>query len=315
MSDFPDAPDLPPGPADFWPEVPHRRTFYTPDNLPAPGPEIAAVLGRVVHLEMHGSGVGTAHAKAASGWPGRALHFNAQWRAETAARNWNHYRDLHDVLPESDRATLTPPDDLKAAATVSYRVGLRDGKLDATVGVLSAAESFLPAPTEAEAVSLPEAPADLWPEVTPLRTGPAPLPEDLFPVSLDEISRTVAWTVHREMRGAGEGAAAREAAGQTPALHRAELRFHSKIRTDAAARALELYRAVHQGLTPGIKASHPSPEDLRAAATISYRIGLHDGRMTEERARLLHPDRGAFNDALYEQLRRKPPGRGPGFRR
>ncbi len=307
---------LPPAPDHLWVDVPPERPFAL-DELPAPAADVAGVLARVVTLEMYGAGQAEARAEAAldqEGPLGKELIFHSRIRAETASRALNVYRDLHSQIPPPEREAVLSPDDLQASATDGYRAGLRNERERRTQGSYRGAQVPDFPERLGDRTSLPPVPDNLWPEVALVRPKAMPLAEEGFSVPLDDIAGRLARSVHLEMRGAGECAAKAEAAQGALPLHRAELRFHSRIRAEAAARCLARYQAVHAGLGPLKKLSQPSPTALKAAATVSYQLGVRDGRLFEERARLLHPERGAYNDALYEQLRRRIPGQGSGHR-
>jgi hypothetical protein len=166
--------------------------------------------------------------------------------------------------------------------------------------------------------SLPPVPDDLWPKVPPLKPTDRPLMEENFPVSLEEMAGILGRGVHLEMQSSGEYAVK---AAVTPAdlspeqvkLRRVELKFHSRMRAESAAKLLHLYQAVHEESTQ-LGATLPSPAQLKEAATKSYQTGYRDEMSVQRQIQALKGEPG-FNDELYNQVKKKPPGEGPTFQR
>jgi hypothetical protein len=169
--------------------------------------------------------------------------------------------------------------------------------------------------------SLPPVPDDLWPKVPPLNAMDRPLGDENFPVSLPDMAGILGRGVHLEMESAGEYAAK---AAITPSdlppdrvkLRGVELRFHSRLRAESAARLLNLYQAVYKEAAqqPGT-APLPAPAQLKEAATKSYQTGFRDEMSVQRQIQALKGEQPGFNDELYSHLKKKPPGEGPKLQR
>ncbi len=312
--------DVPDG---LWPELPPlvvREPAFQASEFPVPIEEIAEMIARTIHLEMHGTGQADAQAEAAAGSidsrpTARELTFYARTRADNAARILAFYKTIHDHIPDEGQSAVATPQELKEAATESYLQGLQTERDLRAQGVHRAIPLIEFDADPASFGMLPPAPENLWRDENRFRRESIPLSEDDFGMPLQEIAGLLARSVTLEMAGAGACAAKTEASAEESRIPQAGLRFHVHARTASASRHLALYGVVYRETASGKRARLPNPERLKEIATLSYRTGLRDGLIAEERDRLLHPDHAAFNDALYEELRRKPPGQGPKFNR
>lgn len=315
------APDpLPPAPDDLWPEVelsPREKASFPAKRLPSAPREVSEALARTPHLEMYGAGTSRAWSEEAgvvSGALARELSFHSRIRAGTAARSLKVYEYVYGRTRPRDRQELATPQEVKAAATESFRRGLDAQRKE----ILRGAPWFEciandPVPP-IDPASLPEAPSDLWTDLAP-KLGRIALTDATFGAPLDEVARSLRRSVLLEMQGAGLCAATEEAAAEGSEQPRADVAFHTAARIGAALRRATAYRDVHGSLTPQHAAQLPSPEQLRAAAILYYRAGLRAGRLHEQGVRLEQPEKWGFNDALYAQLRREGPGDRRSFKR
>ena len=168
--------------------------------------------------------------------------------------------------------------------------------------------------------SLPPVPDDLWPRVPPLKPLDHPLGDESFPASLSDMVGILGRAVHLEMGNAGEYAARAAVIPSDMSPTRArlrgiELRFHSRLRAESAARLLHLYQAVHTKEKLHGTFILPTPAQLKEAATRSYQIGFRDEMSVQRQIQTLKGEQPGFNDELYSHLKKKPPGEGPKFQR
>lgn len=313
---------LPPAPGDLWTAYPRLRWTNPAERLadfPLALPEMAEMISRAIHLEMHGAGHAAGYVdrfplESRSGPSRGELEAYSRTRAATASRLLAYYNLVYAELLPQGPGTVPGPGPVMEEATTSYRVGRRDGRDAAELGTegLYAATDYS---ADAESFGdLPEAPGGLWRPFEALEPDAIPIAEQDYPLPLVEIASTLARVVDLEMRSAGEYAAQIPAAEEGPGLRRQALHFHLTARLESASRTLEVYETVHRQVPPVQRPALPTPERLRQATTVAFRLGLRDGQAAEERRLRRNPGQTGFNDALYEQLRRRNPGGGPGRR-
>jgi hypothetical protein len=163
--------------------------------------------------------------------------------------------------------------------------------------------------------SLPPAPDNLWPKISPRSPSNQSLLSEMLPASLLDVAGVVGRAVHLEMQSSGEYAA--KAAMPTGRLRpheihlrRVELQFHSRLHAESAARLLNFYQVVHdQALGQGA-ASLPTPGQLKEAATRTYRMGLRDELALQHQIQVLKVEKPGFNDELFGQLKKNAFGHG-----
>jgi len=163
--------------------------------------------------------------------------------------------------------------------------------------------------------SLPPAPDDLWPRISSVTPSAESLVSQVFPASLPEAAGILGRAVHMEMQSSGEYAAkaAMPPANMRPHelhLRRVELRFHSHLHAEGASRLLNSYAVVRSQVAKREPCSLPSPDDLRMAATRTYRMAVRDELAVQQQIRALKGELPGFNDELFGQLKMKTAGHG-----
>jgi hypothetical protein len=170
--------------------------------------------------------------------------------------------------------------------------------------------------------SLPPAPDDLWPKAPGKNPSvQSQLLSEVFPAPLANVAGTLGRAVHQEIQSTGEYAAKAVMAPSNRRPHEAhlrgvELRFHSRLHAETAAQLLHSYGVVHGEVTRKGAFSLPSPAQLKAAATRTYRTALRDEISLQQQIQVLKTEQPGFDDELYAQLIRKNvPSHGAKFNR
>jgi hypothetical protein len=162
--------------------------------------------------------------------------------------------------------------------------------------------------------SLPPAPDDLWPKVAaPNPSVQSQLQSEVFPAPLAEAAGILGRAVHLEMQAAGEYAAKTVMPPPSMRPHEvhlraAELRFHHRLHTESAARLLRIYSFVHADVVYRGSSSIPTPAQLKAAATRTYRMAVRDELKLEHQIETLRVEKPVFNDQLFGLLKNKSAG-------
>jgi hypothetical protein len=112
-------------------------------------------------------------------------------------------------------------------------------------------------------------PDDPWPKITPLAWADDLLTKAVLPFTLEEIAEVLARCLELEMRAAGECAAMAEVSGPDRLL-RFELRLHSRVHGEAAARLLTAYETVYQHAAKHGTWSLLSPAQLKEEGTLRF---------------------------------------------
>ena len=112
-------------------------------------------------------------------------------------------------------------------------------------------------------------PDDPWPKVVPLPWADDLLGKTDLPFTLEEIAEVLARCLELEMRAAGECAAMAEVAGPDRIL-RFELRLHSRVHGEAAARLLTAYETVHRYAAKHGTWTMLSPAQLKEEGTLRF---------------------------------------------
>jgi len=167
--------------------------------------------------------------------------------------------------------------------------------------------------------SLPPVPDDLWPRVPSPNSSAQALPSEAFPASMPGVAGILGRAVHAEMRSAGEYAARAvlTAVYMRPHelhLRAVELRFHSRFHAESAARLLQSYRMVRGELSAKEALLLPSSDQLKTAATRSYRVAMKNEIVLQHEIEVLKAEQPGFNDELFCQLKKKVPGQGTKLR-
>jgi hypothetical protein len=93
-------------------------------------------------------------------------------------------------------------------------------------------------------------------------------------------------------------------------LRAVELRFHSRLHAEAAARLLRFYESIRTGMARQGLVNLPSPGQLKEAATRTYQVAVRDETALQNQILALKGSNPGFNDELYGQLKKKVPGHG-----
>ena len=115
----------------------------------------------------------------------------------------------------------------------------------------------------------PPMPDDPWPNVVPLPWAEDLLGKSNLPFTLEEIAEVLAHCLELEMRAAGECAAMAEIGG-LDRVQSFELRLHSRVHGEAAARLLTAYETVHRYAAKHGSWSMLSPAQLKAEGTLRF---------------------------------------------
>jgi hypothetical protein len=115
----------------------------------------------------------------------------------------------------------------------------------------------------------PPIPNDPWPKIVPLPWAEKLLAQANLPFSLEEIAEVLARCLQLEMRSAGECAAMAAVLESDPLL-RFELQFHSRVRSEAAARLLTAYDTVYRQAMKTGACFLLSPDQLKDEGTTCY---------------------------------------------
>jgi hypothetical protein len=163
--------------------------------------------------------------------------------------------------------------------------------------------------------SLPPAPPDLWPKASATIPSVPMLASEALPASLSDVVGVLGRAVHQEMQSSGEYAAKATVAPGSLRPHEAhlrgvELRFHSRLHAESAARLLHFYDALHGEVTQQGPSSLPSAAQLKDAATRTYRRAFRDEAALQQEIQVLKGEQPGFSDELYSQLKKKALGQG-----
>lgn len=160
---------------------------------------------------------------------------------------------------------------------------------------------------DASADSLLPAPADLWPKVPAaeaVHRSDALLTVQVPLFSVRLLLRTLSLSVESEMASAGRWAAQGGDRPNQGTRRRRLARQAARGFANQAARLLALYAAIYPRVRHGMTALLPSPEGLRAEATLAYRREFQAVRRSQ--ALTTTP----FNDALFADLQKEMRGHG-----